>query len=49
MTTDDVLYDHKWVDEDYIGLDHMDKRVRQAEKAVFIRPSHRPPSVCASL
>ncbi|KAL8284094.1 hypothetical protein RQP46_004843 [Phenoliferia psychrophenolica] len=34
---DDVLFDHKWIEEDFIGLDHMDKRVRQAEKAVFIR------------
>ncbi|KAM0756443.1 cysteine proteinase [Meredithblackwellia eburnea MCA 4105] len=37
IADDDVLFVHKWVDDDFLGLDHLDKRVRQAEKAVFIR------------
>lgn len=34
---EDVLFDHKWVDEDYIGLDHIDRRRGPVEKGVFIR------------
>jgi ubiquitin carboxyl-terminal hydrolase 7 len=36
---DDVLYEHKWANEDYLGLDHIDKTTKRsgAEKAVFIK------------
>ncbi|KAI5479269.1 hypothetical protein MNV49_003787, partial [Pseudohyphozyma bogoriensis] len=37
INDDDILYDHKWVEGDFLGLDHLDKRIRPAEKAVFIR------------
>ena len=37
---EDILFDHKWVEDDFIGLDHVDKTTkRTAEKAVFIRSS----------
>ncbi|KAK4048743.1 ubiquitin-specific protease ubp15 [Microbotryomycetes sp. JL221] len=37
LKDEDVLYDHKWVEEDFIGLDHLDKRRGPAERGVFIR------------
>ncbi|ORY78391.1 putative ubiquitin carboxyl-terminal hydrolase 5 [Leucosporidium creatinivorum] len=37
LKDEDVLFDHKWVDEDFIGLDHIDKRRGPTEKGVFIR------------
>ncbi|GAA5865830.1 hypothetical protein JCM8547_005726 [Rhodosporidiobolus lusitaniae] len=34
---EDILADHKWADEDLLGMDHIDKRRVQGEKGVFIR------------
>ncbi|GAA5890945.1 hypothetical protein JCM8208_003103 [Rhodotorula glutinis] len=34
---DDVLADHKWADEDLLGMDHIDKRRVVGERGVFIR------------
>lgn len=32
------MFDHKWVEDDFLGLDHIDKTTkRTGEKAVFIR------------
>lgn len=36
---DDVLADHKWADEDLLGMDHVDKRRVVGERGVFIRAS----------
>ncbi|GAA5992402.1 hypothetical protein JCM11641_002734 [Rhodosporidiobolus odoratus] len=33
----DILADHKWADEDVLGMDHIDKRRTAGEKGVFIR------------
>lgn len=33
----DVLFDHKWADEDLLGMDHLDKKRSVGEKGVFIR------------
>ncbi|GAA5900428.1 uncharacterized protein JCM6883_002840 [Sporobolomyces salmoneus] len=33
----DVLFDHKWADEDLLGMDHIDKKRSVGEKGVFIR------------
>lgn len=35
----DILADHKWADEDLLGMDHIDKRRVVGEKGVFIRAS----------
>ncbi|GAA5919656.1 hypothetical protein JCM1841_005211 [Sporobolomyces salmonicolor] len=44
----DVLYEHKWADEDLLGMDHIDKRRTVGEKGVFIpqapHPAHSHPS-----
>lgn len=34
-TSDDIMFDHKWMDDDYIGMDHPAPSKR--EKGVFIR------------
>ncbi|KAM0792135.1 hypothetical protein ACM66B_004835 [Microbotryomycetes sp. NB124-2] len=37
LKDEDVLYDHKWVEEDFIGLDHIDRRRGPVERGVVIR------------
>jgi ubiquitin carboxyl-terminal hydrolase 7 len=39
LTTDDVLFDHKWVADDALGLDHIDKRPNKttAERGIVMR------------
>lgn len=34
---EDVLFDHKWIDDDFIGLDHVDRRKGPAERGVYIK------------
>ncbi|KWU45004.1 ubiquitin carboxyl-terminal hydrolase 5 [Rhodotorula sp. JG-1b] len=34
---DDVIADHRWADDDLLGMDHMDKRRPAGERGVFIR------------
>lgn len=31
--TEDILYDHKWLAEDVLGLDHMDKSNKRTNGA----------------
>ncbi|KAH8927853.1 cysteine proteinase [Atractiella rhizophila] len=38
ISDEDVLYDHKWAVDDYLGLDHLDRTTkRTGEKAVVIK------------
>jgi hypothetical protein len=33
----DIMHQHKWVEDDFIGIDHLDKTTKRVnEKAVFI-------------
>ncbi|GAA6050111.1 hypothetical protein JCM3770_001378 [Rhodotorula araucariae] len=34
---DDILADHKWAEEDLLGMDHLDRRRGGGERGVFIR------------
>jgi hypothetical protein len=34
-TSDDIMFDHKWMEDDFIGMDHPAPSKR--EKGVFIR------------
>ncbi len=37
VNDEDVLFQHKWVDGDFLGVDHIDKTRRVGERAVFIK------------
>lgn len=39
LTSDDVLYEHKWANDDALGLDHIDKRPNKvnAERGIVMK------------